>query len=72
MPAVDSVAKTGSTIVFTGTDFITTGNASASFAGVAANSVVVDSATQATATWTLGVPLNSNASKPVLSFTNDA
>jgi hypothetical protein len=72
MPDVSSVVKAGSTIVFTGTDFITTGFANASFAGVAADSVVVDSATQATATWTLGVPLNSNASKPILSFTNDA
>lgn len=57
-PAITSVAKgTGTTVVFTGTAFYTVGyTASASFMGVAADSVVIDSETQVTATWNLGVP----------------
>jgi len=57
-PAITSVAKgSGTTVVFTGTGFYTVGyTASASFMGVAATSVTADSATQATATWALGVP----------------
>jgi hypothetical protein len=43
--------------VFTGTDFYDIGyTASASFMGVAADSVVIDSTTKVTATWNLGVP----------------
>jgi len=69
MPSVASVAATASTIVFTGTDFKTTGyTAKASFNGIKANTVVTDSATQVTATWTLGVPVVVNATKPSLSF----
>jgi len=51
--------------VYTGTDFYTAGyTAAASLAGVVADTVTVDSATQATATWTLGVPAVNTATKP--------
>lgn len=44
-------------IVFTGTNFFTTGyNANASYGGFFADTIVIDSATQATATWDLGFP----------------
>jgi len=47
-------------MVITGTAFFTSGyTASVAFMGVNATSVVIDSATQVTATWTGGVPLNS-------------
>jgi hypothetical protein len=59
-PSVSSVSKTATTIVFTGSNFGTSAaplTGSASFMGVDADSVNVDSATQVTATWTDGVPL---------------
>jgi hypothetical protein len=39
------------------------------FMGVAAASVTIDSATQATATWTDGVPTTSSETAPELTFT---
>jgi len=72
MPLVASVAATASTIVFTGTDFKTTGyTARVSLNGIKADTVVTDSATQVTATWTLGVPVVVNATKPSLNFLLD-
>lgn len=72
MPTVASATVSGQTIVFTGTDFKTAGfTARAFFNGIKADSVVVDSATQVTATWTLGVPVVVNATKPVLRFHED-
>lgn len=70
-PVVTSaVASDDSTLVFTGTNFdIASFTASATFLGIQADSVVVDSATQATATFNLGVPIASEA--PVLVFTQD-
>lgn len=70
-PAVGStgLVKTSKTIAFTGTDFYTTGyTANASFAGIKADSVVVASATSATATWNRGVPLAAAATAPDLWF----
>lgn len=59
-----------SSIVFTGTNFdITDFTASATFAGISADSVVIDSATQATASFNLGVPFANES--PVLTFTKD-
>jgi hypothetical protein len=57
--------------VFTGTDLTLTGfTTSATFFGIEATSVVIDSATQATATFSLGVPIAAEA--PVLVFTKDS
>jgi hypothetical protein len=68
-PAVASIAKTDTTIVFTGTNFFTAGfDGNASLAGIYADTVVIDSATQVTATWAKGVPALSSPKVPVLSF----
>jgi len=99
MPNVVSIAKTDKTIVFTGTNFYTSGYvARASFFGIEANewndvsstktvngksvtvvtptetvNVVVNSATQVTATWKYGVPTTSSTLiKPVLYFVKDS
>jgi hypothetical protein len=57
--------------VFTGTNFdIADFTASATFAGISADSVVIDSATQATASFNLGVPIANES--PVLAFTKDS
>ena len=69
MPQTASVAKTETTIVFTGINFITSGyTGRAIFMGIAATSVTIDSATQATATWTDGVPTTSSEEAPELQF----
>lgn len=62
-----------SSIVFTGTDFDFSADYSAiaTFAGIQADSVVVNSATQATATFNLGAPLVIGDTKAVLSFLKD-
>ena len=58
MPAFTAIDNSVSnTIVFTGTNFFTTDfTANVSYGGADADTVVVDSATQVTATWTLGMP----------------
>jgi len=54
------LTSTDTTIVFTGTNFYTLGyTATASFKGIDATSVTLDSATQATITFDGGVPINS-------------
>lgn len=66
------MSKTDQTIVFTGTKFKTTGyTAKASFNGVDADSVAIDSETQATATWTQGVPVATAEAVPTLAFKKD-
>jgi hypothetical protein len=71
-PEVTSVSKTDSTIVFTGTNFdLVDFTAAASFASIDADSVVVDSNTQITATFTLGVPTVASAEAPLLKFTSN-
>jgi hypothetical protein len=99
MPNIVSLAKTDKTIVFTGTNFYTSGYvARASFLDIEANewndvsstktvdgksvtvvtptetvNVVVNSATQVTATWKYGVPTTSSTlTKPVLYFVKDS
>ena len=99
MPNIASVTKTDTTIVFTGTNFFTSGYvARASFFGIEANEwndvsstttvdgktvttitptetvlVVVNSATQVTATFKYGVPTTSSTLlKPVLYFVKDS
>jgi len=48
----------GNTLVFTGTNFYTVGyKATGSYREIAADKVVIDSATQATLTWDSGVPI---------------
>jgi hypothetical protein len=69
---VTSVSKTETTIVFTGTnldlaDFTPT----ASFASIDADSIVVDSSTQITATFNLGVPIVNSEEAPLLTFSKD-
>ena len=72
-PAVESTSLTQTTIVFTGTNLdIADCTATASFFDVDATSVVVDSATQATATFDLGVPVVTGDVFPELLFTKDA
>jgi hypothetical protein len=72
-PATASVASTETTIVLTGSNYPTSAHTvSASFVGITADSVVVDSANQATATWTNGVPLSTAAEAPELSFEDDS
>lgn len=69
LPKVTSVTKTTDKIVFTGANFLTADfKALTSLAGVDADSVVIDSATQVTATFTKGIPPLSNASIPELKF----
>lgn len=54
----------------TGTDFDISGfTASVEFAGVTADSVTIDSATQATATFTWGVPIGTGS--PLITFDSD-
>lgn len=57
-PAVTAIDNTvGNQIVFTGTGFFTSNYlARASYGGSHADSVTIDSATQATATWNFGLP----------------
>ena len=59
MPEITAVTISGAgTIDFTGTSFIQSGyTANATFGGVFADSVTVNSDTSATATWTKGVPV---------------
>jgi len=69
MPKVSSITKSETTLVFKGTNFFTADfDASSVLDGVKADSVVVDSATQITATWSKGVPALKLAKKPELSF----
>jgi hypothetical protein len=57
-PTITALSKGSDTaIVITGTDFVTADTATVFFQGISANSVVIDSATQVTATYTKGVPL---------------
>jgi hypothetical protein len=70
-PNVTSAAITDeNTIVFTGTDFDFSADYSplAEFNGIDADTVVVDDATTATATFTLGVPFTTEDTTPILSF----
>jgi len=57
-PEVSSISNAVSNkIVFTGTNFFTSGyTGNASYGGVIADSITIDSATQVTATWTYGLP----------------
>jgi len=71
------LTSTETTIVFTGESFYTVGyTATASFKGIDATSVTLDSDTQATATFEGGVPINSiidlsRAERPNLIFKLD-
>ena len=59
--AITSLTKgSDTTIVITGTDFVTADTATVSFQAIEANTVVVDSVTQVTATFTDGVPLTAS------------
>ena len=72
LPDVSDVQAQGAPlnqVVFTGTNFFTTGySALATFHGIAADTVTVDSATQVTATWTHGLPLVATPAIPALGF----
>lgn len=65
-PAVTNLSNSdSSTIVFTGTNFFTSGyTAHASYSGIEANSVTLDSTTQVTAVWTHGMPPTNVAEVP--------
>ena len=67
------MAQSGDTLVFTGSNFFTSDySAGASFMAVEADSVTIDSDTQATATWSLGVPTtSSDSAEPGLWFVKD-
>ena len=62
--------------MFTGVNFLSSGySVSASYNGIKADTVTVDSATQVTATWNLGVPALSETaatSHTQLNFTEDS
>jgi len=69
-PAVTSTDISTGSMVFTGTNFFTntsTHDAITTFCGISADTVAVDSATQVTATWSLGIPPCGTVS-PVLYF----
>jgi hypothetical protein len=68
-PAVTSTDISTGNMVFTGTNFVTTSTyqARTNFCGIYADTVTVDSATQVTATWTLGIPPCGTAT-PSLTF----
>jgi len=68
-PAVTATDISSGSMVFTGTNFFTatTYEARTTYCGIYADTVSVDSATQVTATWTLGIPPCGTA-KPVLTF----
>ena len=76
MPVVESLTKTDTTIVFTGQNFeagLFPGGkgvtAKVSFMGIESKSVIIDSATQVTATFDMGVPTTSlNTQIPKLYF----
>ena len=71
-PTVSSISNSKSTILFTGTNFdITDFTHTASFYDVEATSVVIDSVTQATATFDLGIPVVIGEVFPYLVFTKD-
>jgi len=54
---VAAVSKTAQTLSFSGSNFFASAyTAVAKYCGATADSVSIDSATQATATWTKGVP----------------
>jgi hypothetical protein len=64
------LSSTLDSITFTGTNFFTTGyNYLAELAGIPADSVVVNSATEIVATWITGIPPTIGVA-PVLSFGN--
>jgi len=69
-PVVSSISNAVSgQIVFTGTNFYTTGYAAnASYGGAYADAITIDSATQVTATWTYGLPPLTTALMPSLWF----
>lgn len=72
-PTSTSTSKTTTTIVFTGTNYDISGfSANASFGGVVADSIVIDSANQVTATFTKGVPVVNSETAPVLTFTSSS
>lgn len=67
------MAQSGDTLVFTGLNFFTSDySAGATFLGIAADSVAIDSDTQVTATWDKGVPTtSSDSAAPGLWFLKD-
>ena len=67
------MAQSGDTLVFTGSNFFTSDyTAGADFMDVEADSVTIDSDTQVTATWSLGVPTtSSDSAEPGLWFVKD-
>jgi hypothetical protein len=73
MPEVTGVSiKDSSSIEFVGTGFSIQGyTANATFGGVYANTITVDSDTKATAKWTKGVPVVAEASTPTLFFSKE-
>jgi hypothetical protein len=67
-PAIASIDISTGSMVFTGTNFpTTTYTANTTYCGIYADTTTVDSATQVTAVWTLGIP-PCGTLKPVLTF----
>lgn len=69
-PVVSSISDAvPGQIIFTGTNFFITGyTGGASYGGINADTVVIDSATQVTATWDFGFPPLGQAVAPSLWF----
>ena len=69
MPNVTSSSVVSNNISFTGTNFFTSGYTPfANYAGVNADTVTINSATDAVATFNYGVPYNGLGSNPILFF----
>jgi hypothetical protein len=70
-PQIDSFTFTDSTIILTGSNFdLADFEATGTIMGVNADSVVIDSSTQATITFDLGVPIANEV--PTMAFTKDS
>ena len=70
-PQIESFTFTDSTIVLTGSNFdLVDFEATGTIMGVNADSVVIDSSTQATVTFDLGVPIANEV--PTMAFTKDS
>jgi len=67
-PKIESMDHISGDLVLTGKDFFTSGyEAHVSVAGIEADSVIINSGTQVTAKWTLGIP-PITLSTPILWF----
>lgn len=75
MPSVTALSLSSDklTLTLTGSNYFTTGYAAkVTYASIAADSIVVNSATSLSATWNKGLPLSNTALYPVIWFERSA